>query len=40
MATFTALFDACALYPAPLRDLLMHLPAPQELTEGYLQGYT
>jgi len=25
MATFTALFDACVLYPAPLRDLLMHL---------------
>ena len=23
MATFTALFDACVLYPAPLRDLLM-----------------
>jgi predicted nucleic acid-binding protein len=25
MATFTAIYDACALYPAPLRDLLMHL---------------
>lgn len=25
MATFTALFDASVLYPAPLRDLLMHL---------------
>ncbi len=24
-ATFTALFDACVLYPAPLRDLLMWL---------------
>ena len=23
--TFTALFDACVLYPAPLRDLLMWL---------------
>lgn len=23
-----------------LRDILMHLPSPQELTEGYLQGYT
>jgi len=22
---FTAIFDACVLYPAPLRDLLMHL---------------
>ena len=27
MATFTALFDASVLYPAPLRDLLMHLAA-------------
>jgi len=25
MSTFTALYDACVLYPAPLRDLLMHL---------------
>jgi len=25
MATFTALFDACVLYPAPLRDFLMRL---------------
>lgn len=25
MATFTALFDACLLYPAPLRDLLMRV---------------
>jgi hypothetical protein len=25
MAALTALFDACVLYPAPLRDLLMHL---------------
>jgi hypothetical protein len=25
VATFTALFDACVLYPAPLRDLLMWL---------------
>lgn len=23
--TFTAVYDACVLYPAPLRDLLMHL---------------
>jgi len=22
---FTAVYDACVLYPAPLRDLLMHL---------------
>lgn len=25
MSHFTALYDACVLYPAPLRDLLMHL---------------
>ena len=25
MATFTTLFDACVLYPAPLRDFLLHL---------------
>lgn len=25
MAGFVALYDACVLYPAPLRDLLMHL---------------
>jgi hypothetical protein len=25
VATFTAIYDACILYPAPLRDLLMHL---------------
>jgi predicted nucleic acid-binding protein len=25
MANFVALYDACVLYPAPLRDLLLHL---------------
>jgi hypothetical protein len=25
VATFTALYDACVLYPAPLRDLLLEL---------------
>ncbi|MDB9517240.1 hypothetical protein PN466_09795 [Roseofilum reptotaenium CS-1145] len=25
MANFTALYDACVLYPAPLRDLLVSL---------------
>lgn len=25
MANFTAVYDACVLYPAPLRDLLMHV---------------
>jgi len=29
MAALTALFDACVLYPAPLRDLLMHLAVTQ-----------
>ena len=24
-AHFTVVYDACVLYPAPLRDLLMHL---------------
>lgn len=25
MANFIVLYDACVLYPAPLRDLLLHL---------------
>jgi predicted nucleic acid-binding protein len=25
MSAFTAIYDACVLYPAPLRDLLMHI---------------
>ncbi len=25
MSNFTAVYDACVLYPAPLRDLLMEL---------------
>ena len=25
VSQFTAILDACVLYPAPLRDLLMHL---------------
>lgn len=25
MSNFTVLYDSCVLYPAPLRDLLMHL---------------
>jgi len=25
VSSFTAVYDACVLYPAPLRDLLMHL---------------
>ena len=31
MSQFTAIFDACVLYPAPLRDLLMHLALTPEL---------
>ncbi len=27
MSHFTVVYDACVLYPAPLRDLLMHLAA-------------
>jgi hypothetical protein len=33
---FTALYDACVLYPAPLRDLLMHLA----LTDLYRAKWT
>jgi hypothetical protein len=25
MTSFSVVYDACVLYPAPLRDLLMHL---------------
>jgi predicted nucleic acid-binding protein len=33
---FTALYDACVLYPAPIRDLLMHLA----LTDLYRARWT
>ncbi|WP_164104374.1 PIN domain-containing protein [Candidatus Laterigemmans baculatus] len=36
MPTFTALYDACVLYPAPLRDLLMRLA----LTELFRARWT
>ena len=36
MATLTALYDACVLYSAPLRDLLMHLA----LTDLYRAKWT
>lgn len=36
MANFTALFDACVLYPAPLRDLLMRVA----LTEQFRARWT
>lgn len=36
MANFTAVFDACVLYPAPLRDLLMSVT----LTEQFRARWT
>lgn len=36
MASFGAVYDACVLYPAPLRDLLMHLA----LTDLYRAHWT
>ena len=36
MSNFAALYDACVLYPAPLRDLLMHLA----LTDLYRAKWT
>ncbi len=36
MATFTALYDSCVLYPAPLRDFLMRLA----LTDLYRARWT
>ncbi|HVE44730.1 MAG TPA: PIN domain-containing protein [Gammaproteobacteria bacterium] len=36
MSNFTALYDSCVLYPAPLRDLLMHLA----LTDLYRAKWT
>lgn len=44
MVTFTALYDACVLYPAPLRDLLMWLSISglfrARWTEGILDEWT
>jgi predicted nucleic acid-binding protein len=36
MSRYTALYDACVLYPAPLRDLLMQLA----LTDGFRARWT
>lgn len=36
MTSFSVLYDACVLYPAPLRDLLMHLA----LTDSYRAKWT
>jgi len=36
MTNFAVLYDACVLYPAPLRDLLMHLA----LTDLYRAKWT
>ena len=42
MSQFTVIFDACVLYPAPLRDLLMHLapdrPVPRQVDGGNPRG--
>lgn len=35
-SNFTVIYDACVLYPAPLRDLLMHLA----LTDLYRARWT
>lgn len=36
MTSFSVLYDSCVLYPAPLRDLLMHLA----LTDMYHAKWT
>lgn len=36
MTSFSVVYDACVLYPAPLRDLLMHL----SLTDLYRAKWT
>jgi hypothetical protein len=36
IGAFTALYDACVLYPAPIRDVLMHLA----LTDLYRARWT
>ena len=36
MTNFATLYDACVLYPAPLRDLLMHLA----ITDMYRAKWT
>ncbi len=37
LSNFTVVYDACVLYPAPLRDLLMHL-APTDLYRAHWTG--
>jgi predicted nucleic acid-binding protein len=37
MANFTAVFDACVLYPAPLRDLLMSVATTEQFRARWTQ---
>lgn len=37
MANFTALFDACVLYPAPLRDLLLSVATQEQFRARWTQ---
>ncbi len=39
-ARFTAVLDACVLYPAPIRDLLLHLANFELYTRNGLIVYT
>jgi hypothetical protein len=36
MANFTAVFDACVLYPAPLRDLLMSVAMTEQFRARWI----
>ena len=36
-SNFTVIYDACVLYPAPLRDLLMRLALDTLLKQGLTQ---
>ncbi len=47
MSKFTVVYDACVLYPAPLRDLLMRLALTdlfkaqwtEDIHEEWINGY-
>lgn len=38
-SNFTVIYDACVLYPAPLRDLLMRLALTDLYRAGALDGH-
>jgi hypothetical protein len=40
MVAFTALYDACVLYPAPVRDVLMHLALADLYRAGQMRFMT